>query len=301
MDEMATADTQMANILHVEMDELTRTRDIIDGAMRAIQIAIPIALMLKAIPWCGSGVELGGVIGVPNLALLQAAVGASVSEKFQIAVAISTTTTALVALAKQLEWCAGHSRRVASQTAKYQEVQETAELYLKLGLWDPRVTSPSPGARPSLTGSGSGWRGPVGGGADSNAARRSTSGSRSGDLVAGGEVPAASGSGSGGPVGVGAPAGVVGDIFTAGSARSGSGDQSASQGGKKPRPSASVKSSERAGGDATDAAEAGAGPGPQSRVGRAGAERAPVDAGTATPEETPEGSTPNKRVETTAS
>jgi hypothetical protein len=230
MGDLAIADTQMANALRAEMDQLIITRNIIATARKTIELAIPAAVTLYFTP----------------------VVGPELSEAFQVVIASSAVASTFGALANQLIWCEENARRVDSQKAKYEAVQNKAhELYAKL-MPAPLVISPSPGVRPSLTGSGSRSGGSVSAGtAQSNLGRRSTSGSGSRGSVNASEVPATAGSRSGG--------------------------QTVSQGKKMPRPSASVKRGKRAAADKTGAAGAGAGPRPQARADAAIAERAPVD------------------------
>jgi hypothetical protein len=273
MGDIAKADTQMANILQAELDQLKLTRNVLGTASKIISLAIPIALALYSSP----------------------AGGPAKSKAFQIKIAASTLGVALAAVGVQVNLSFENGAKMDAHRATYEAAQKAADKLLS-GSGRPKDTSGGPtipAVGPLRTASGSGSNGPVSGGAaQSNVAGPTTSGSDSGSTsvsrLDGGEVP----DGSDGLARVGAPGGgVVGGMSLAAGGGSGSRSPIASRGGESQRRSKSVEPDEARATDETGAADADADPGTQAGAGVAGAERAPVDAVAAAPEATGKGDT----------
>jgi len=270
MKDMAAADDEMAAVLQTEMDQLQLTHNLIGTASTAISVAIPAALALYTVP----------------------VTGPEMSQAFQIAVSFGATVTAIVATANQLNLCYYNGKKMDVEAERYSAAKNMADALYR-SLITPATSASTPPA-----GSAGGSGGPVvAGGAESYVAQPAASaGGSGGPVVAGGAEsyvaqPAASGSESGGSVQAAAGGGGVGGMSMAGSGGSGPRGERPLPGARTGRHAAPDPPGEGAAADEPGTAEAGAGPGAQAGPGAAAAERAPVDTGTATPEETREGST----------
>jgi hypothetical protein len=112
MADMAAVDTQMANILRAEEDQLQVTRNIITTANKAISYAIPTAIAIYLSP------ELGGP---------------PASEIFQTSVSVSVFATAVGAIGNQLSLSYGNGEQVNLRQQEYDYLQsEAAKLHQRL-------------------------------------------------------------------------------------------------------------------------------------------------------------------------
>lgn len=113
MVDMAAADTQVANILQAEEDQLQMTRNMIITANKAVSYAKPMAMAIFLSP------ELGGP---------------AASEVFQTSVSVATFGTAVGAIGNQLNLSYHNGAQVHSQQQQYSRVQRDAEsLHQRLG------------------------------------------------------------------------------------------------------------------------------------------------------------------------
>jgi EspA/EspE family len=110
MADMAAADTQMANILQLEEDQLEVTRNIILTANKVVAAAVPVAMAIYLSP------ELGGP---------------AASNIFQTSVSVSAFATAVGAIGNQLNLSYFNGEKVKSQQLQYSRVQTAANSFVQ--------------------------------------------------------------------------------------------------------------------------------------------------------------------------